>query len=98
MKGFLKVAEAEPHPHAEVLKEEIDVSKITDKKVKEALEMPRGGLDDVKKVIEEGLRCYFGEYSPSAKAYQTQGGKDEFVGRSEEEGQVGRRSRIGYYK
>ena len=32
----------------------------------------------MKKVSEEGLRSYFGEYSPSAKAYQTQGGRDEF--------------------
>ena len=43
-----------------------------------ALEMPRGGFDAVKKVTEEGFRSYFGEYSPSAKAYQTQGGRDEF--------------------
>ena len=31
----------------------------------------------MKKVSEEGLRSYFGEYSPSAKAYQTYGGRDE---------------------
>ena len=59
--------------------EEIDVAKITNKKVRAVLEMPRGGFDVVKKVTEEGFRSYFGEYSPSAKAYQTQGGRDEFV-------------------
>ena len=53
LKGFLKVAEAELHPHAEALMEEIDVSEITNKKVRAALEMPRGGFDDVKKVLED---------------------------------------------
>ena len=27
---------------------------------------------------KDTLRSYFGEYSPSAKAFQTQGGEDEF--------------------
>ena len=78
LQGFLKVAEAESHPRAEALMEEIDVSKITNKKVRAALEMPRGGFDAVKKVTEEGLRSYFGEYSPSTKAYQAQGCRDVF--------------------
>ena len=78
LQGFLKVADVEPHPRVEALIEEIDVAKITDKKVRTALEMPRGGFDAVKNVTEEGLRSYFGEYSPSAKAYQTQGGRDVF--------------------
>ena len=42
------------------------------------LEMSRGGFDVVQKVTKEGLRSYFSEYSPSAKAYQTYGGRDEF--------------------
>ena len=74
----MKVTEAKPHPCAEALMEEIDVSRITSKKVRQALGMPRGGFDAVKKVSEEGLRSYFGEYSTSAKAYQTYGGRDEF--------------------
>ena len=40
--------------------------------------MRREGFDAVKKVTKEGLRSYFGQYSPSAKAYKTQGGRDEF--------------------
>ena len=40
--------------------------------------MPRGGFDVVQKPSSEALRSYFGEYSPSAKAYQTYGGRDEF--------------------
>ena len=78
LQGFLKVAEAEPHLRIEALMEEIDVSKITNKKVRTALEMPRGSFNAVKKVTKEGLRFDFGAYSPSAKAYQTQGGRDEF--------------------
>ena len=78
LQGFLKVAKAEPHPRVEAVMEEIDVSKITNKKVREALGMPRGGFDAVKKVSEEGLCFYFSEYSPSAKAYQAYGGGDEF--------------------
>ena len=74
----MKVAEAESHPRAEALMEEIDVSKLTNKKVRTALGMPRGGFDVVKKVTEEGLCSYFGECSPSTKAYQTQGGRDLF--------------------
>ena len=69
--GFLKVAEAEPHPRVEALMEEIDVSKITNKKVREPLGMPRRAFDTVKRVSVEGLRSYFGEYLPSTKAYQT---------------------------
>ena len=78
LEGFLKVVDVEPHPHAEALMEEIEVSKITNKKVRTALGMRRGGFDTVKKVTEEGLRLYFSEYLHSAKAYQTQGGRDEF--------------------
>ena len=78
LQGFLKVVETEPHPNAEALLAEIDVSTITNKKVRAVLEMPRGGFDAVNKVTEDVLRSYFGEYSPSAKAYQTQGGRDVF--------------------
>ena len=35
------------------LMEEIDVAKITNKKVRAVLEMPRGGFNTVKKVTEE---------------------------------------------
>ena len=58
--------------------EEIDVSKITNKKVRAALEMRSEGFDVVQKLTKDGLRSYFGEYLPSAKAYQAQGGRDEF--------------------
>ena len=32
----------------------------------------------MQKLYLDVLRSYFGAYSPSAKAYQTQGGEDEF--------------------
>ena len=75
LQGFIKVAEAEPHPRADLLLQ-IDVSKITNKKVHSTL-MKREGFDVVQKLTKEVLRSYFGEYSPSTKAYQTQGGRDE---------------------
>ena len=40
--------------------------------------MKREGFDVVQKLDKDVLRSYFGEYSPSAKAYQTQGGRDDF--------------------
>ena len=78
LQGFIRVAEADPHPQAEELVQELDITKITTKKVRNALQMPRGGFDAVQKPSSEALRSYFGEYSPSAKAYQTYGGRDEF--------------------
>ena len=78
LQGFIKVAEAEPHPQAEELVEQLDITKVTTKKIRNALQLPRGGFDAVKQPSSEALRSYFGEYSPSAKAYQTYGGKEEF--------------------
>ena len=78
LQGFIKVAEAEPHPQAEELVQQLDITKVTTKKIRNALQMPRGGFDAVKKPSSEALQSYFGEYSPSAKAYQTYGGRDEF--------------------
>ena len=78
LQGFIRVAEADPHPQAEELVQQLDITKITTKKVRNALRMPRGGFDVVQKPSSEALRSYFGEYSPSAKAYQTYGGRDEF--------------------
>ena len=42
------------------------------------MNLKREGFDTVQKMDKDLLRSYFGEYSPSAKAYQTQGGEDEF--------------------
>ena len=37
MQGFIKVAEAEPHPQVEALLQELDITKLTTKKVRDAL-------------------------------------------------------------
>ena len=42
------------------------------------LKLKREGFDIVQKMDKDTLRSYFGEYSPSAKAFQTLGGQDEF--------------------
>ena len=74
----MKVAEVEPHPRAAKMLQQIDVSKITNKKVRSVLELKREGFDVVQKMDKDVLRSYFGEYSPSMKAFQMQGGADEF--------------------
>ena len=78
LQGFMKVAEVEPHPCAAEILQQIDVSEITNKKVRCVLEFKREGFNVVQKMDKDVLRSYFGEYSPSAKAFQTQGGVDEF--------------------
>ena len=78
LQGFIKVAEAEPHPNADTLIQQIHVTSITTKKVRTALQLRRGGFDVVQKVSDDNLRSYFGAYSPSAKAYQTYGGRNLF--------------------
>ena len=47
LQGFIKVAEADPHPQAEELLQDLDITKITTKKVRNALQMPRGGFNAV---------------------------------------------------
>ena len=47
LQGFIKVAEVEPHPRAAEILQQIDVSKITNKKVRSVLELEREGFDAV---------------------------------------------------
>ena len=61
LQGFIKVAEAEPHPQAEELVQQLDITKVTTKKIRNALQMPRGGFDAVKKPSSEALQSYFGD-------------------------------------
>ena len=42
------------------------------------LQLRRGGFYAVQKVSDDSLRSYFSAYSPSAKAYQTYGGRNLF--------------------
>ena len=58
--------------------QQIDIAKITNKQVRRILNLKREGFDAVLKMDKETLRSYFGEYSPSTKAFQTMGGQDEF--------------------
>ena len=47
LQDFINVAEAEPRPRAAKILQQIDVSKITNKKVRSALELKREGFDAV---------------------------------------------------
>ena len=71
MQGFSQVEEAEPHPRATELLQQINVSKITNKKVCRMLNLRREGFDTVQEMDKDMLRSYFREYSPSTKAFQT---------------------------
>ena len=42
LQGFIKVVEADPHPQAESLLQEFDITKIMPKKIRKALQMRRG--------------------------------------------------------
>ena len=78
LQGYIRIAEATPHPNVLELVQQIDIAKITNKHVRTILNLKREGFDVVQKMDKETLRSYFGEYSPSAKAFQTMGGQDEF--------------------
>ena len=78
LQGYISIAEAEPHPNVAELLQQIDISKITNKQVRRTLKLKREGFDVVQKMDKDTLRSYFGKYSPSAKAFQTMGGQDEF--------------------
>ena len=78
LQGYIQIAEAFPHPNAVEITQQIDIAKITNKQVRRILNLKREGFDAVQKMDKETLRSYFGEYSPSAKAFQTMGGHDEF--------------------
>ena len=78
LQGYIRIAEASPHPNAAKIAQQIDIAKITNKQVRRILNLKREGFDAVQKMDKETLRSYFGEYSPSAKAFQTMGGQDEF--------------------
>ena len=69
LQGFLKVADADPHPHASKIIQQIDVAKVTNKQVRKVLSLKREGFDVVQKMNKGILSSYFGEYSPSTKAY-----------------------------
>ena len=65
----MQVADAEPHPGAVEIIHQIDVAKITNKQVRRFLNLKREGFNGLKPLKPEVVRSYFGEYSPSAKAY-----------------------------
>ena len=78
MQAYLKVADANPHPRATEILQRIEVDKVINKQVRCILNFKREGFDAVQKMDKDMLRSYFGECSPSEKAYQTQRGEDEF--------------------
>ena len=77
LQGYLRVADVKPHPCTAQIVNQINVAKITNKQVRQFLNLKMEGFDGMAPLKPEVLRLYFGKYSPSAKAYKTQGGEDE---------------------
>ena len=74
LQGYIRIAEESPHPNTAGIAQKIEIAKITNKQVRRILNLKREGFDAVQKMDKETLRSYFGEYSPSAKSFQTMGG------------------------
>ena len=77
LQGYLRVVDVEPHPRAAEIVNQIDVAKITNKQVRRFWNLKREGFNAMDPLKPKVLRSYFGEYSPLAKAYKTQGGEEE---------------------
>ena len=76
LEGFLRIADAPPHDEPKHVTATINLSEITEGTVQALTGLQAGGLQSVECPSNEILFEYFGEYSLSSKAYQTQGGKD----------------------
>ena len=75
LEGYLRTEDLEPHPQVEEIMKEIDVDKITNKQMRR---MKKEGYDEMDTLKADILQSYFSEYSPSLKAYETQGGDNLF--------------------
>ena len=55
LQGYIRIAEAAPHPNAAELVQQIDIAKITNKQVRRVLILKREGFDVVQKMDKETL-------------------------------------------
>ena len=73
----MKVIDASAHPDAHALARRIPSDTITNTVIRAALDLQRGGENDVEIPPAMTLKEYFGEYSTSGKAYRTYGGPNK---------------------
>ena len=55
LQGYIRIAEASPHPKAVELAHQIDIAKINNKQVRRILNLKREGFDVVQKMDKETL-------------------------------------------
>ena len=80
LEGFLRIVDAPPHAEPEQSTATIDLSEITKGAVQALTRLQEGGLRSVECPSNQILFEYFGEYSLSSKACQTQGGQNLLFG------------------
>ena len=80
MGGYLKVIDAPAHPDAQKTSKEVCPEAITNRVIRAALELHKGGAHDADIPPAAKLKQYFGEYSVSGKAYRTYGGPNKVFG------------------
>ena len=76
LKGFIRVAEAQPHKEPEKVATTIDIDGISKAMVQAAIEIPSKGLQSIENPSTDILTEYFGEFLIVRKAYQIQGGEN----------------------
>ena len=76
--GYIKVAEAPPHPNALEMATKINVDTITSATIRKKLGLSNMGERYFNIFPNEVLERYFGEHSLSAKAYRTWDTPDPF--------------------
>ena len=69
--GYIKVAEAPPHPEASDIAKRLNVDTVTNAMVRQKLGLSGLGEKYFDIASAETLQKYFAEYSTTAKAYRT---------------------------
>ena len=80
--GNLRVIDAPTHPDAQEIARKLHPDTITNNMIRAALDLKRGGEDEVEIPPHTTLKKYFGMYSISGKAYRTYGGSNKDLERS----------------
>ena len=78
LQGFIKVAEAPPHPNATEIASKLNIETITDSMIRKKLSLDNTGERKLEMVPSHILERYYGKYSLSAKAFRTRDIPDPF--------------------
>ena len=76
--GYIRVAEAPPHPDALDIARKLNIDTVTNTSIRKNLDLPSPGERHFEIPPTETLQRYFGPYSASAKAYRTKEIPDPF--------------------